>query len=121
MQALTDKSEQEIIAEGKKTHPRWHDDDFPAWAKSKKLVGEDAMTGLSWANWREIVTKIQCPSLLVYADADGDGIVKQSAVDEVLEANKNFEAVQILGAGHNIRREQFTEYMKAIRSFLFSD
>jgi N-formylmaleamate deformylase len=118
IKSFASMSDEQILAMGKKQHPTWHDDDFPAWVTSNRQVGELAMQGLQKTDWIEIVGQIQCPSLLICADGDTDGLVKQPAVDQVLETNTFFKSVHIADAGHNIRREQFEPYMQAVKAFL---
>lgn len=78
------------------------------------------MQGLQKTDWIEIVGQIQCPSLLICADGDTDGLVKQPVVDQVLGTNTFFKSVHIADAGHNIRREQFKPYIQAVKAFLLS-
>jgi N-formylmaleamate deformylase len=118
IESMRSKSDEDIIAQCQALNPQWHDDDMPGWAASKRQVSPDAMQGLSMGEWRETVAAIQCPALLIYADGEDDGIVKHAVAEEVAETNKNFNVQHIPNAGHNIRRENFTDYMKAVEGFL---
>lgn len=120
IKSFASMSDEQILTMGKKQHPAWHDDDFPAWVTSNRQVGELAMQGLQKTHWIKVVGQIQCPALLIYADGDTDGLIKQPVVDQVLETNKFFKSVHIADAGHNIRREQFKPYMQAVKTFLLS-
>ncbi|MGK0463521.1 MAG: N-formylmaleamate deformylase [Candidatus Azotimanducaceae bacterium] len=120
IKSFASMSDEQILTMGKKQHPAWHDDDFPAWVTSNRQVGELAMQGLQKTHWIKVVGHIQCPALLIYADGDTDGLIKQPVVDQVLETNKFFKSVHIADAGHNIRREQFKLYMQAVKTFLLS-
>ena len=117
-QALSDK---EIIQTGKVQHPTWRDDEFPDWAIAKKQVRAGAMLGLSVSNWPEtleVVTHITCPSLLIRAEAGRDGVVTAEIATKVIESNNQFRATDIPGAGHNIRREGYEQYLTNLQSFL---
>lgn len=114
-------SENEIIQAGKVQHPTWHDDDFPDWAVSKKQVRADALRGLSVSNWAQAldtIKRITCPCLLIRAEADSDGVVTHGLATKVAESNDKFSVADITGAGHNIRREGFDEYLAAVNEYL---
>ena len=118
LDSMIEMSDEEIFQMGRKQHPDWHEDDFPAWVQSNRQVGELALEGLKYSDWRVNISKIQCPALLVYADGERDGMLKQSVVEKILTENTCFQARHIPGAGHNIRREQFELYMAAVKDFL---
>jgi pimeloyl-ACP methyl ester carboxylesterase len=103
---------------GKELSPTWADEEFPAWAASKKQVSPEAMDNLDLGHWMETVPRVQCPALLVYADAECGGIVNQDLVSLVQAENSRIKSHQIADAGHNIRREQFGEYVDVIKRFL---
>ena len=113
-------SDEEILAMGQKQHPEWQKEEFPAWVQSNRQVGELALEGLKYNDWRVHIPKISCQSLLVYADSPGSGMLKKTVVEWILSENSYFEASHINGAGHNIRREQFELYMSAVSQFLYS-
>ena len=116
--SIKEMSKEDILALGHKQHPRWHADDFPDWVQSNLQVGELALEGLKYSDWRLNIPKIQCPALLVYADGKRDGMLKQAVVDSILSENSNFEACHIPDAGHNVRRENFSAYVAAVSDFL---
>ncbi len=115
MQAMSDE---DILAMGRKQHPLWHADDFPHWVRSNRQVGELALEGLKYSDWRLNIPKIKCPAMLVYADGPRDGMLKQTVVESILAENRYFEARHIPDAGHNIRRENFSAYITAVSDFL---
>ena len=119
LSSLQSSSIEDLMEFGKKQNPNWHSDDLPAWAASKKQVSELAMEGLSLSQWSNTVEKIQCSTLLIYADGEGDGIVKHEVANQIATANDNFKLRHIANAGHNTRREQFEDYMLALEDFLF--
>jgi len=117
-QALSDK---EIIQAGKVQHPTWSADEFPDWAIAKQQVRAEAMLGLSVSNWtqtHDLVSRITCPSLLIRAEAGSDGVITAEIATKVVESNNQFSAVDVVGAGHNIRREGFDEYLAIVSTFL---
>jgi hypothetical protein len=44
-------------------------------------------------------------------------MLKEPVVERLIQGNDCFSAQHIPGAGHNIRREQFELYMKAVQGF----
>lgn len=117
---LTQLSLEEIIAEGKKQNPSWPDEEFAYWAKAKQQFDPSLFSRQVFnpSLNNETAPDIKCPTLLIYADA---GIVSEATAKratELWKSNKPFRAVQIKGAGHNIRREQFSDFMKALNDFL---
>ena len=110
-------NDSKILAMGKKQHPLWNDDEFPAWVQSNRQVGSEALTGMKHRDWRDNVAKIQCDALVIYGDEDLGGMLKEPVVHGLMQNNNCFSAQHIPGAGHNIRREQFELYMNVVQIF----
>ena len=110
-------SEAEITAMGKASSPGWHDDEFPAWTAAKKQVDPEAMPDYR-TPWQDAIARITAPTLLIYGERDRGGIVTRELADEARAINSNISAIQIAGAGHNIRRENFADFLAAVRGFL---
>jgi N-formylmaleamate deformylase len=114
-------SEAEVIETGRQQHPTWHQDDLPDWAVAKQQVRAEALSGLSLSNWPEtlsLIKGIRCPSLLIRADVNTDGIITPEIAKKVIETNDSFLSEKVTGAGHNIRREGYVEYLGMIKKFL---
>jgi pimeloyl-ACP methyl ester carboxylesterase len=109
-----------IIAQCRKDNPTWTEDDVIPWAESRKQF-DPALLENMIANMRpyeEIVTKVQCPTLLIIAE---NGIVSKEIAEKAAKLWKSsapFKWVYIKGAGHSIRREQYKAYKKAVDAFL---
>ena len=112
-------SEAEITAIGKASSPAWHEDEFPAWTAAKKQVDPEAMPDYS-TSWQDSIARITAPTLLIYGDSDRGGIVTPELADEAKLINPNISTVQIAGAGHNIRRENFPDFLAAVCAFLMT-
>jgi N-formylmaleamate deformylase len=110
-------SEDELIKRGKAASPAWHADDFPAWAAAKKQVDPEAMS-VYHQPWQQSITAITAPTLLIHGDPALGSLVTPEIVEEALCLNRNFNAVLVSGAGHNTRRENFADYLSAVRAFL---
>jgi N-formylmaleamate deformylase len=112
----------EIIAEGKKLNPRWSEAELKPWAKSKQQFDPElfAKPLLDPRSYEELVPQIKCPTLLIISDG---GIVKKEVAENAARLWKSkepFKWVEIKGAGHSIRREQFEDYKAALFDFLKS-
>ena len=110
-------SEDELIARGRTTSPEWHEDDFPAWAAAKKQVDPEAMP-VYHQPWQQSIAAITAPTLLIHGDPALGSLVTPEIVEEALCLNSNFRSVLVRGAGHNTRRENFADYLSAVRAFL---
>ncbi len=120
VEAYARMTAEEIFAQGKKEHPIWSEAELAPWAESKKQFDPTLFTRLQIdrPSYRELVPKIACPTLLITAE---NGIVSRAVVEtaeDLWACEHPFRCVRIPGAGHNIRREQFQEFCRAVTSFL---
>jgi N-formylmaleamate deformylase len=111
-------SEAEIIAIGKRMSPKWHDDEFPSWAMALKQVDFEFISRLNFANWEEPIRRIKAPTLVIYADVELRGIVTHASAKKAVGINPRVTLAHIPGAGHNIRREKFDQYVTVVSDFL---
>jgi pimeloyl-ACP methyl ester carboxylesterase len=105
---------------GRVTSPSWHDDEFPAWTSAKQQVNPDALPVFA-SPWQGAVSRLTEPTLLICGEESRGGIATRAIVEEARALNPLLSAVQIQGAGHNIRRENFPDFLLAVRSFLDAD
>lgn len=109
-----------IIAESRKMDPQWPEEERLPWARAKQqfdvslflypAVDERPYTGL--------VPRIKCPTLLIIAE---NGIVSRETAANAArlwKSEQSFKWVQIKGATHNIRRDNFPAYRDAVLDFL---
>ena len=111
-------SEAKMLQHGHTQHPTWQDADYAPWGLSNRQVAADAMALLDMSGWQQYLQRVACPSLLIYADAQRDGIVTPATAAWVQQINPNVEATQVSDAGHNIRRENFVGFMSVVKGFL---
>jgi len=109
---------QSIIEEGRRRHPNWHPDEFGHWAESNQQVHRDAMSLMDMGEWETLIPGITCPTLLLHAD--GDGIVTQETAQQIRAHNAFIQTTLVTGAGHNLRREQFDEFLQNVTAFLLT-
>ena len=114
------RSREELIAECRKTNPRWPGADIIPWAESK-LQFDPALFStiqVDRPSYTELVPKITCPTLLV--TSDGGMVTAEAArhASSLWKAEKPLQWVEIKGAGHNIRRDQFKAFYDTLSQFL---
>ncbi len=114
------KSVQEIIAAVRPDLPTWDEIEWQVWAESKKQLSPNAVRryDAKRPDWREIVSRIEIPTLLIIGDPERHSIVTPETAQQAAEINPRIKVVQLKGAGHNIRREQFAGFIAAVRAFL---
>ncbi|UCD08315.1 MAG: alpha/beta hydrolase [Dehalococcoidales bacterium] len=111
---------EELIEQCHRESPLWSYEELVPWAESKKKFDTNLFSSfnINELPWTEMVPKIQCPALLFTAET---GIVSDDTVDKAMElwtADKPLSHVKVMGVGHNIRRENFPEFMDTIQQFL---
>ncbi|MEL0048869.1 MAG: alpha/beta hydrolase [Gammaproteobacteria bacterium] len=111
-------SDAEMLQLGQKQHPSWSAQDYAPWGLSNRQVSADARALLTMGDWQSFAQRVACPSLLIHADASLGGIVTPETAQFVQQLNPCFTAVRVRHAGHNIRRENFTDYIASVASFL---
>ena len=114
------KTPVELHASGRKEHPTWADVEFAPWVEAKSQVSVNALqvlTGLR-PDWRETAARITCLTLLVTGDPELGALVTPEVAAELSEVCPHLQVARIAGAGHNIRRERFEQYLDAVTAFL---
>lgn len=110
----------ELIAERRAESPNWSDDELAPWAEAKHQVSPQvAEIAFSLpVVWRPLMRRIDCPILLLTADPKAGACVTPEIAREAASWWRDGRTVSIQGAGHNIRRDQFANYMAALTAFL---
>jgi pimeloyl-ACP methyl ester carboxylesterase len=113
---------EQIKAKCRQDSPTWDEEELPAWAESKQQLDKTIFQTENAADhdWRRITAGLSCPTLLLTADVDRGAIVTPVVAAEIARLNPLVQAVHIPGAGHNIRRERFGEFMDTVGNFLRS-
>jgi pimeloyl-ACP methyl ester carboxylesterase len=110
------------IASGRAASPTWADEEFEPWANAKLHVSGHFLNPLAsrppLAEWPELLQHVTCPVLLITSDPELGGIVSPEVAQEAKRRLPSLQVVRVSDAGHNIRREQFTEFVDAVRAFL---
>lgn len=114
---LRAKSEAELIAQCRVQSPTWHDDDLPDWAAAKQQVDPAALPELR-TSWQADFAAIRVPTLILAGEFELGSMVNEDALAEACALNPRITATRISGAGHNVRRENFGDYLAAVQQFL---
>jgi pimeloyl-ACP methyl ester carboxylesterase len=122
LKRLEGKSLEELVAICEADNPGWPEIEWRPWAEGKLQLDRNFMLteNSTRRDWQDILPAIQCRILLITAETDKGAIVSESAAEEATILNPWVEVVKIGGAGHSIRRENYVDYMKAVRKFLAS-
>lgn len=116
------KTRDELIAFCHAQSPTWDESELGPWADSKLQLSlftfESPSDPAEHEPWRESILRVRCPMLVITSDNDKGGMLTAQAVAEAERLNPRIRGVHIGGAGHNIRREQFDAYIKAVSAFL---
>jgi pimeloyl-ACP methyl ester carboxylesterase len=112
-----------VVAAGKAANPLWHDDEFDAWAEAKLRVSPRFLAPANVPpapDWQSQLPHVTCPVLLIRADSAplGSGAVTAEAAGVARRLCPTLEVAHVPGAGHNVRREQFSAFMAAVDPFL---
>jgi N-formylmaleamate deformylase len=120
MSSYRQMSKEEIMVYGHKTNPKWSEAELLPWVVAKTQFDQALFKSMppSGDSYKDLAPLINCPTLLLIAET---GIVKPQIAQNAAKLWKStypFKWVQIMGAGHNIRREQFDKFKEVAGSFL---
>jgi len=117
---LKGKSLEELMALCHTNSPTWQESELRPWAESKQQFDFNFLQAANMprGDWRETAKILDCPTLLVTASPRKGSIVAPQAAALAKSLNSRIQVVRIPHAGHNIRRENFDAYVKAVKNFL---
>lgn len=121
--AMYQRMTREQIADyGRGNNPTWDDEELWLWSLGKTLVSPAVVQDTSRLlnDWRTVVPRITCPTLLVTAEPARGGIVTPETASRLTATQPNLQVAYIDGAGHNVRRDQLAVYLAAVRPFLLA-
>ena len=110
----------DVIDKGRLDHPDWRQSEFFQWAKAKKQVSVHIINGVLEKRpfWRDYVSKITCPVLLFTGNNDLGAIITPDVAEIIKSAVKQIKIVNIPNAGHNIRRQNFSQFYDEVKMFI---
>ncbi|MCJ7626164.1 MAG: alpha/beta hydrolase [Anaerolineaceae bacterium] len=110
----------ELVANRRVESPNWSEDELIPWAEAKQQVIPD-VADIAFSlqlPWRSSFRRIDCPILLLTADHSAGALITPEIADEAASLWSDGRVVNIQDAGHNIRRDQFKNYLAAVSGFL---
>lgn len=121
LRGLPSQTVEQVMAHGRSENPTWPEVEMRPWAESKKQFDVNFVNARQkneLTSWREAVKAIRVPTLLITAEPERGSIVTPETAEYIQDLNPHFHVVQIHNSGHSIRRENFADYMDAVRGFL---
>jgi N-formylmaleamate deformylase len=120
MQGMQNMSVEELMDKCRLENPTWQEAELRPWAESKQQFDFNLLLAPPQIRreWQEVVRGIVCPTLLVTAEPEKGAIVTPEIAKEAAEMNSYIRVAHLGGAGHNIRRENYAEYLRVVRGFL---
>jgi N-formylmaleamate deformylase len=120
LMAIKDQTIEQLMAKCRQDSPTWAEIELRPWAESKKQFDTNffLLPMSPRTDWREVVQAIRCPTLLITANPKKGGIITPEIAQQAADMNSQIRVVRISKAGHNIRRENYPDYMKAVQRFL---
>ena len=120
---LGGQTRDELIRGQHMATPSWSQVELDLWADSKQRVSANVIhlfdPGVSTnVAWSARLPRITCPVLLITADPSRGAIVTPEAAQALQVLIPHLSVATIQGSGHSIHREQFGEYMEAVRACL---
>jgi pimeloyl-ACP methyl ester carboxylesterase len=118
---MREMTAEQRTALGAAQNPGWHPLEVQTWAQSKVEFDPAVLSQLRRFDeypWRDAVSRMRCPGLLITGDPDRQVIVTPAIAAEVLAMWKDGEMVRIARAGHSIHRDRYEETMAAVHAFL---
>jgi N-formylmaleamate deformylase len=123
MTGLKRKTRDELLAEVHANNPGWSDAELGPWADSKHrfslaITGLFSLQDLGAIDFSQITRRISCPAIVISADKQLGAASSEEDIALLKEWIPHLRHAHIEGAGHNIRRDRFTQYMEVIQTAL---
>ena len=111
------RSDSDLLARIREEGPTWHELEITTKLDAIRQVDIrvfDRLT-LSRRVWRDVLPEIRCPALLLWAE---NGVVNEEVASVAAGLAPTLTTRRIADAGHCIQRDQFDEFVAAVRRFL---
>ena len=113
----------ELLSECQNQNSAWSEAEFEPWVNSKQrvspkvtaLIDPPDMTSIDLPN---LFKKITCPALLISAETKRGAASSEKDIAQLKTSIPHLQVSHITGAGHNIRREQFSNYLEITQNFM---
>lgn len=119
------KTHDDLLAELRANNPQWQEGEIEPWINSKHrystkvsaLIHSENVRNLDFA---AIFGSITCPALLFSAEMERGAAAKPEDIAVLQKIVSHLQVVHFIGAGHNIRRDKFDQYIQTTRHFFDS-
>ncbi|MEN9562666.1 MAG: hypothetical protein RIR73_910 [Chloroflexota bacterium] len=116
------KTRGELLSECQNQNPAWSEAEFEPWVNSKHrvstkvtaLIDPPDMISIDLPN---LFKRITCPALFISAESSRGAASSEKDIAQIKTLIPPIQVAHITGAGHNIRREQFTNYIENVLTF----
>ncbi len=123
IEAIKRKTRDELLSECREQNPAWSEAELEPWVNSKQrashkiaaLINPPDIASLDLPN---LFKKITCPVLIISAETQRGAASNAEDIVQLKEYIPQLQVAHISQAGHNIRREQFSNYLESIQNFL---
>jgi pimeloyl-ACP methyl ester carboxylesterase len=117
------KTREELLSECREQNPAWSDSEFEPWINSKHrvspkvtaLIDPPDMLSIDLPN---LFKSITCSALFISAEVEYGAASNEKDIAQLKAYISHLQVTQIAGAGHNIRRDQFSKYLEITQNFL---
>ncbi len=110
----------ELTAATRRDNPLWSAEEFPAHSEAKHQASLHVtqFIGARSKPWWEQVPTLRCPTLVLTGDSERGAIITDEMAAKIKALNPRVEVVKLAEAGHNVRREQFDDFVRHVRRYL---
>jgi pimeloyl-ACP methyl ester carboxylesterase len=122
-EALKRKTYADILEDGRTSSPGWSMDELIPWVNSKhrfspRIAQLVHPLDIVVIDFPKVLKNITCPALFISADNEKGAISSPVDIAKIQSLIPQLIVKHISNAGHSIRRDQFQEYMRVVRSQL---
>jgi N-formylmaleamate deformylase len=109
----------ELIAMAAKSDPQWAIAERMPWAEAKLRTSFEVINGVQAASpdWGSSLKSIKCPVLLIGGDTSARSLISAADAAALERLLPQTQYAHIAGAGHSIRRDRPSEYLRAVKPF----
>jgi len=121
--SLKRKTYADLLADVRAQNPTWPEVELEPWVNSKHrlslnitgLINPPDMVSIGFP---ALLKRITCPALFIAADPALGAASGEKDIAKIKEYIPHLQVAPIANAGHSIRREQFSRYLKVVQQFL---
>ena len=110
----------EIVTFGRRRLPNWDERDVEVWAEAKQQTSPNIANGINGRGirWQDVLRLVRCPLWVIYGDRAAGAILTAATVQEAQALAPQLKAIHVPGAGHEIRRGHYAQFMDALKTCL---